>query len=328
MSTPSKHIINEEPWRRGAFAHEILPFTADEHESAHIVSDSTKLRIANALQSSLHVRDVIRGFAREVRRMVRGVAVRYRHSVHKVAVDDGLREFNSYTYELTLVGRYLGEITFSRATTLAESELQVLEVLLCTLIYPLRNALQYERALKIALKDPLTGVNNRAMLSAQLKHHISLAQRQLTPLSVLMIDIDHFKSVNDRFGHIVGDVVLIQIANQIVRCTRTSDGVYRYGGEEFVVVLPNTNSAGAELLAERIRGEIQALQVDALPPNVTITASVGVAHYLAGEGMIDLLQRADDLLLIAKRDGRNRVVVAQTTVTSDATSPAALATTG
>ena len=310
MSTPIKHVLNDEPWRAGAFAHEILPFTADDQEFAHIVSDSTKLRIANALQSSLHVRDVVRGFAREVRRLVRGVAVRYRHSVHKVAIEDGQREFNSYTYELNLVGRYLGEITFSRASTLIESELQLVEVLLCTLIYPLRNALQYERALKIALKDPLTGVNNRAMLSAQLKHHISLAQRQVTPLSVLMIDIDHFKSINDRFGHIVGDVVLTQIAGQIVRCTRTSDGVYRYGGEEFVVVLPSTNSAGAELLAERIRGEIQAMQVDSVPANVTITASVGVAHYLAGEAMVDLLQRADDLLLVAKREGRNRVIVA------------------
>ena len=311
MSTPIKQVIGAEPWRAGSFVNEILPFTADEDRARDIVSDATKLRISTALQSSLYVRDVVRGFAREVRRMVRGVAVRYRHTVQKISIDDGARELNSYTYELNLVGRYLGEITFSRANPLAESELQVLEVLLCTLIYPLRNALQYERALKIALKDPLTGVNNRAMLAAQLKNHMSLAQRQLTPLSVLIIDIDHFKSINDRFGHIVGDVVLTQIANQIVRCTRTSDGVFRYGGEEFVVVLPNTNSAGAELLAERVRGEIQAMQVESVPPNVTVTASIGVAHHVPGESMVDFLQRADDLLLIAKRDGRNRVIVAQ-----------------
>ena len=310
MSTPIKHILGAEAWRSGAFVNEILPFTADQQSHEGIVSDATKLRISNALQSSLHTRDVIRGFAREVRRMVRGVAVRYRHSVQKVSIADGARELNTYTYELNLVGRYLGEITFSRANALIDSELQVLEVLLCTLIYPLRNSLQYERALKIALKDPLTGVNNRAMLSAQLKHHISLAQRQLSPLSLLIIDIDHFKAVNDRFGHIVGDVVLTQIAQQIVKCTRTSDGVYRYGGEEFVVILPNTATAGAELLAERIRGEIAAMEVESLPPKERVTASLGVAHFVAGESHGELMQRADDLLLIAKRRGRNRVVVA------------------
>ena len=310
MSTPIKHVIGPEPWRNGTFVNQILPFTAEEQSGRDVVSDAIKLRISNALQSSLYVRDVVRGFAREVRRMVRGVAVRYRHSVHKVAIDDGARELNTYTYELNLVGRYLGEITFSRASALAASELEVLEVLLCTLIYPLRNGLQYERALKIALKDPLTGVNNRAMLSAQLKHHISLAQRQLSPLSLLIIDIDHFKSVNDRFGHIVGDVVLTQIANQIVRCTRTSDGVYRYGGEEFVVILPYTGTAGAELLAERIRGEIETMQVESLPACEHVTASLGVAHYVAGESHMEFMQRADDLLMSAKRGGRNRVVVA------------------
>lgn len=310
MSTPIKQVIGAEPWRNGSFVNEILPFTVDQDRGRDIVSDATKLRISTALQSSLYVRDVVRGFAREVRRMVRGVAVRYRHSVQKLSIDDGSRELNSYTYELNLVGRYLGEITFSRATALAESELTVLEVLLCTLIYPLRNALQYERALKIALKDPLTGVNNRAMLTAQLKHHISLAQRQVSPLSLLIIDIDHFKSINDRFGHIVGDVVLTQIANQIVRCTRTSDGVYRYGGEEFVVILPNTATAGAELLAERIRGEIENMQVESLPASEHVTASLGVAHFVPGETHVDLMQRADDLLLTAKRGGRNRVVVA------------------
>jgi len=108
----------------------------------------------------------------------------------------------------------------------------------------------------------------------------------------------------------VGDVVLTQIAHQIVSCTRTSDGVFRYGGEEFVVLLPNTASTGAEQLAERIRREIEGTRLEAIPPGVTITASIGVAHHVAGDTQVELLQRADDLLLEAKRAGRNRVIVA------------------
>jgi diguanylate cyclase (GGDEF)-like protein len=310
MSTPIKQIVGEAHWPAQGPSGSVLPFTGEDPYAKSIVSDTTKLRIANALQASLHVRDVIKGFGREIRRIVRGVAVRYRHATHKLAVDDGARELHRYSYELNLVGRYLGEITFSRNDALAESELEVLEVLLCALIYPLRNALQYERALQIALKDPLTGVSNRASMGQHLSHHISLSQRSHTPLSVLIIDIDRFKAVNDRYGHIVGDVVLTAVAARIVNCIRTSDGVFRYGGEEFVVVLPATGAPGAELLAERVRAGIEGQVIDGVPASLRVTASIGVAHYLAGESQLDFLQRADDVLLAAKRDGRNRVVVA------------------
>ncbi|MEX2482370.1 MAG: GGDEF domain-containing protein [Gammaproteobacteria bacterium] len=305
-----KDITEPEAWQGGDFNRDFLPFSADNQDDRHLVSDATKLRIATALQSSLHVRDIIKGFTREARRIVRGIAVCYQHNGQQLVVEDGTLEPNRYSYELNLIGKYLGEVTFSRRRALGEDELAVLEVLLCTLIYPLRNALQYEHALEIALKDPLTGVSNRASMGAHLAHHISLALRQSTSLSLLIIDIDRFKSINDRYGHIVGDVVLTQVAKRIVACTRTSDGVFRYGGEEFVVVLPSTDMAGAELLAERIRAGIESLDIDALPPRVMITASIGVAHLENGDSQTSLLQRADEVLFQAKRGGRNRVIIA------------------
>ena len=310
MSTHTKQIVDDGLWQRGRFARGVLPFTGDAAETQHKISDSVKLRISTALQTSLHVRDVIKGFAAEVRRIVPGVSVRYRHGSSKLAVDDGARAMNRYSYEMNLVGKFLGEISFSRHDALSEDELEILEVLLCSLIYPLKNALQYERALRIALKDPLTGVSNRASMMAHINHHISLAQRQNTPLAILMIDIDRFKSVNDGYGHIVGDIVLTHVAKHIVSCTRTSDGVFRYGGEEFVVVLPSTAGAGAELLADRIRGDIESMSIEAVPIQTQITVSVGMAHYVPGESEVELLQRADDMLLAAKRRGRNQVVVA------------------
>jgi len=306
-----------EAWQGSDLNRDFLPFSLDNQDDRHLVSDATKLRIATALQSSLHVRDIVKGFAREARRIVRGIAVRYQHTAQQVVVEDGDLEPHRYSYELNLIGKYLGEVSFSRQRPLGEDELAVLEVLLCTLIYPLRNALQYEHALKIALKDPLTGVSNRASMGAHLTHHLSLAQRQCTPLSLLIIDIDRFKSINDRYGHIVGDVVLTQVAHRIVACTRTSDGVFRYGGEEFVVVLPSTDTNGAELLAERIRAGIESLAVEVLPAKAKITASVGVAHVESGDTQLSLLQRADEVLLQAKRAGRNRVIVARPTPTAD-----------
>lgn len=312
-----KHITASEPWQRGHFSREFLPLSPAHPDPRHLVSDATKLRLATTLQTSLHVGDVLKGFAREARRIVRGIQVSYRHAIHALQQEDGVLERHCYSYELSLIGKYLGEVTFSRKRALDEDELAILEVLLCTLVHPLRNALQYQQALEIALKDPLTGVGNRASMGAHLAQHIALAQRQGTPLSLLVIDVDRFKAINDSHGHLVGDVVLTQVAARIVACTRTSDGVFRYGGEEFVVVLPHTESAGAELLAERIRADLAGLRIDGLPARLRVTVSIGVAHFEDGDDQTSVLRRADDVMLAAKRDGRNRVIVAARTTAID-----------
>lgn len=311
MSTQIKPALVRTPWPDAPRHTDVLPFSLDMADNRTVVSDTVKLRIANALQSSLHVRDVIKGFATEAGRLVRGISVRYRHKTYRIKAEFGPGELNWYTYDLNLVGRNLGEITFSRGKKLGTEELETLEVLLCALVYPLRNALQYESALKIALKDPLTGVSNRASMGAHLNHHISLAQRQHTPLSLLMVDIDHFKRINDDYGHIAGDVVLTQVARCIVSCTRECDAVFRYGGEEFAVVLPSTPQAGAVLLAERIRSSISALHFDTLPSTAGVTVSIGVGHLAENDTATELLQRADTGLLQAKRAGRDQVIVSQ-----------------
>ncbi|MBK6657863.1 MAG: GGDEF domain-containing protein [Proteobacteria bacterium] len=103
-----------------------------------------------------------------------------------------------------------------------------------------------------------------------------MSVRHFTPLSVLMIDIDYFKTINDRFGHIVGDVVLTEVAKAIVKCTRNSDVVFRYGGEEFVVILTNTKCAGAQLLGQRICAAVAGSEIDIGGAQVSVTVSVGV----------------------------------------------------
>jgi len=137
---------------------------------------------------------------------------------------------------------------------------------------------------------------------------VLVSERHNTALSLIMIDVDLFKSINDTFGHVVGDVVLRAVANAIVTCTRDSDVVFRYGGEEFVVVLTNTEGAGADFLAERIRQSIEALEIEALSNHTSITISAGVAQLVTGDTAMSLLQRADELLYRAKQTGRNRVV--------------------
>lgn len=275
-----------------------------------LLSDSTVLRISNALQSSLYVKDVIHAFTGEARRIVRRVSLRYRNRAEGLSFQEGRLQLHRCTYELNLLGKSLGEITFMRGQPFSTDDLALLEVMLCALIYPLRNALMYERALKSALIDPLTGVHNRGSMEQHLEHQVLISLRHSTPLSVLMIDIDFFKGVNDTYGHMVGDAVLSAVAQSIVKCTRNSDVVFRYGGEEFVVILNNTKSPGAQLLGQRICDAVASSKIEVGDARVSVTVSVGVAELGSGDGSVDLLERADKQLYRAKVRGRNQVVTA------------------
>lgn len=285
-----------------------MPYFAPDPQARKLLSDSTVLRISNALQSSLYVKDVIHAFSSEARRLVRRIALRYRHRGEDILVQEGRQQLHRCSYELNLLGKSMGEVSFMRNQPFTQDELALFEVMLCALIYPLRNALMYERALRSALKDSLTGVNNRASMEQHLEHEVLAAVRHRTPLSMLMIDVDHFKAVNDAHGHVAGDAVLAAVADAIVSCTRDSDVVFRFGGEEFAVILTNTRAAGARLLAERIRTTIAALGVAAADQLIPVTVSVGVAQLGPGESKVDLLEKADTMLYRAKYRGRNQVV--------------------
>ncbi|MCC7122500.1 MAG: GGDEF domain-containing protein [Gammaproteobacteria bacterium] len=287
--------------------HAITSFESDA-QPRPLLSDSTVLRISNALQSSLYVKDVIHTFTVEARRIVRRISLRYRNRGDGVAFQEGRLQLHRCTYELNLLGKSLGELTFMRSQPFSTDDQALIEVMLCALVYPLRNALMYERALKTALTDPLTGVHNRGSMEQHLEHQVLLSVRHNTPLSLLMIDIDYFKSINDTHGHMVGDAVLTEVAKAIVRCTRNSDVVFRYGGEEFVVILTNTRSAGAQLLGQRICGAVAGGGIEVTGTRIPVTVSVGVAEFAPGDGSVDLLERADKQLYRAKVRGRNQVV--------------------
>lgn len=156
--------------------------------------------------------------------------------------------------------------------------------------------------------DPLTGVANRRALEARLAEEIARAARHDSPLSMVMLDIDHFKTYNDSFGHVLGDDVLVCFAELIKMDMRQTDLVARYGGEEFVVLLPETTLEGARMLAERYRLRVESTNF----PGQKITTSVGVSvwqpRFERPEQFIDAVDQA---LYAAKRAGRNRVEVAQ-----------------
>lgn len=159
----------------------------------------------------------------------------------------------------------------------------------------------------LATTDPLTGINNRRRFDETLATYIQMGKRTGNGFSILLLDADHFKKVNDNYGHPVGDAVLQQIAGLIMQNTRTTDFVARYGGEEFVVILPNAPSATEVMtVAEKIRSAIESAS---FPEVGQMTMSIGSSHWHAEEtNADDVIQRADEALYNAKASGRNRVV--------------------
>jgi diguanylate cyclase (GGDEF)-like protein len=149
------------------------------------------------------------------------------------------------------------------------------------------------------------------------------------PVSILMFDIDHFKTINDRLGHLRGDDVLRAVGNMLTRVTRSTDVRCRYGGDEFLVILPGTQLLGAQQVAENLRREIETLAMMAGDQKVAVTASVGVATAAPAEtGVTALIERADEALYRAKRSGRNRFCVAGSTEPSAPNDPELLSVQG
>lgn len=158
--------------------------------------------------------------------------------------------------------------------------------------------------------DALTGLNNRRYFNTASAREFRLAERHKKPLSALMLDIDHFKKVNDTYGHAMGDQVLVEIAAACLKIIRSTDLCARYGGEEICMLLPETEAAMANVLAQRLLEEISLLALEADGHKFAVTASMGIAECIIVDDTLPrLLKRSDDALYKAKRDGRNRVVI-------------------
>lgn len=165
---------------------------------------------------------------------------------------------------------------------------------------------QHDELIRIAIHDQLTGLYNRHYLAEILSRKVSKSKRHNEALSVIMADIDHFKNVNDTYGHLMGDLILKAVANVIGEGARKEDIAARFGGEEFVLVLDHCTANDALIIAEGLRSKIEALNTE----GIRVTASFGVAqmdeHAIRYE---DVLKNADSALYVAKEEGRNRVIL-------------------
>ena len=232
----------------------------------------------------------------------------YTNAEFGLEIKSGVFTRHACSYALKVEDQQLGRLKLMRRHRFDNAEIKLLETLLCCLIYPLKNATLYHQSLKMAYIDPLTQMNNRASFNNSVKREISLAIRHAKRLSIIFMDIDHFKDINDQHGHECGDIALTAVAKWIKESVRSSDVIFRIGGEEFVILLSDTGLSGAKLLAERIRSAIEAHTLAYDMAVIKITASMGVASLRDDDTVDSFIKRADDAMYKAKKSGRNRVM--------------------
>lgn len=229
-----------------------------------------------------------------------------------IAVPPPVMSFSTDLMDAGLVvGRY--EIHRSLRPLLGESLLVGLFMvgvgillLLVLRILPLRSLQRAEQEIhRLAATDQLTGLANRHAIGKQLKQEMGRAVRYGSNLSLIMIDVDHFKSINDRHGHNVGDKVLMEVADLIDINIRASDKAARWGGEEFLILVPETDWKGAMEMAEKLCREVSTRNFEDVG---RVTVSAGLSQFSGDDNADSLLKRADDSLYQAKRKGRNRVI--------------------
>ncbi|MGR8947653.1 MAG: diguanylate cyclase [Gammaproteobacteria bacterium] len=162
---------------------------------------------------------------------------------------------------------------------------------------------------RVSRVDSVTGLFNRAWFDDTLVRHCQRAQRENVALSVIFIDIDHFKSINDRFGHLIGDAILAKVAESLQQGIRSIDTAARFGGEEFALLLFGINSTEAREIADRLRREISQLVLHVESDKISVTVSAGVAQLTAEESPASFLNGADSAMYRAKKNGRNQVAI-------------------
>lgn len=275
-----------------------------ENEGALQVTTSQGIRTPERLTASDHVRRALRSEKRQRLALpfdvvLEGVLTDFRPA--EVVVDPII-------YKMVP----LGVVVLAGSRPYEAEALTRLDLFQPALALALNNALIHDRLQRLAAVDPLTGIYNRRFGLARLKEEFKRSVRQTNPLGLLLFDLDHFKNINDTYGHLVGDRILIRIAKTAQSVMREGDILLRFGGEEFLAVLPGASKEDAREIGERIRRKVEETSLVDGDQTIRVTISVGVSAFpeLDVEDENRLIDLADQALYAAKTSGRNRVVAA------------------
>lgn len=289
------HILTQRVSARGEF----LPFSAEHYrnnEPAAIHSLVAKL------QTTLNIDEILNIYADYAKQIINfsGIQFHSTQGVTQVAQSDN--STSPYSFDLDINNEHLGQLVYFSQYPLTGNINAKLTGLHNALVYPLRNAIMYSRVLKLATKDTLTGLNNRSQFNDILFEKLERCRRQHRSFSLMLLDLDNFKQVNDNFGHKVGDDVLKEFSAVLQTSIRGTDCVFRFGGDEFAILIDDPEFITNKVIAQRI---MRLVEESNIMSKYQVTTSIGYTLVNSHDCEDEVFSRADKGLYKAKASGRN-----------------------
>lgn len=289
------HILTQRVSARGEF----LPFSAEHYrnnEPAAIHALVTKL------QTTLNIEEMLSIYADYAKQIINFAGMQFQSSQGVSQISNSDNSKPPFSFDLDINNEHLGQLIYFSQYPLTGNIEAKLSGLHNALVYPLRNALMYNRVLRLATKDTLTGLNNRSQFNDILLEKLERCRRQHRPFSLMLLDLDNFKQVNDSFGHKIGDDVLKEFSNVLQTSIRGTDTVFRFGGDEFAVLIDDPEFITNKVIAQRIMRLVGESSVMA---QYQVTTSIGYTLVNSHDCEDEIFSRADKGLYKAKAAGRN-----------------------
>jgi two-component system, cell cycle response regulator len=288
------HVLKQNLPKSGDF----LPFNS-KHFS-HEPSNLDKLN--QKLQTTLNLNELINIFSEYAKKIINLSGLQFHSPFGVSQMPKSDNKHAPFSFELELEGEHLGQIVYFCKNTLCKNIKDKLHTLHNTLLYPLRNAIMYTRVLQLATKDALTGLSNRSDFNDNLSTKLERSRRHHRKFSLMLLDLDNFKHVNDSHGHKSGDHVLIEFSKILKHSIRATDSVYRFGGDEFAILIDDGEICTNEVISLRI---MSAVHSNSMMKQYNVTTSIGYTLAESHDSCDDIFTRADQGLYKAKGAGRN-----------------------
>jgi diguanylate cyclase (GGDEF)-like protein len=256
-------------------------------------SYSAGKQLLEQLQTTLDIKGLLNIFAMEVSKIIDFSGLYFQQPGLNFAVRGSKSSKVERKYELKIHDEYVGSLNYALNSPISLSNHKKLTTLHNYLAYPIRNALMYHKAMQLAMEDGLTGLGNRRHFDEQMHRAINHANRQQSRVGIVLGDLDKFKNINDTYGHAVGDDILIHFSQALKISVRDSDSVFRFGGDEFAIIVEDASNNSLDLIKTRIN---HALQKDHVLDKYKVACSLGTAFMNRADNVHSLFERADQNL--------------------------------
>lgn len=289
------HVLTHTSSTRGQY----LPPTANAYPS---FNDENIHSLVAQLQKTLELSKLINIFSLEASKLMSLAGLQFHSSDGVVEMTGSKQLGQTVSFDLEIESERLGQLVYFTKKPISIFLKEKLQKLHSVLVYPLRNALMFYRVKKLATKDILTGLSNRSHFNDYLNKKLDRCRRHHRCFGLMLLDLDNFKQVNDTQGHLFGDQVLVQFSKLLMQSIRGIDTVFRFGGDEFAILVDDNQETACLIIAERMQ---KLVYEDALLSKHQVTTSIGFTLAKVSDDQVSIFERADKALYQAKNNGRD-----------------------